>query len=224
MDVQSKLTRHTSRRFMSYVLESGLGPLHGFSCLLPYRHNLYQISRAKRIARPTSVIFDGDKDVINDPIFPFETVCKWSQLTAHSWGMPSAFERNTSEGILRIVVVMGAIVTSPRYSSTEFRVRIRTGCDGQALHEKPFLQKQNDLYGVPLKHGRPLQQDHHQASSVWFSFHTSTMWLFIAILIPIVDPVKSICSANDQDAAIAKTAAGSDCWAMALSSARGFRA
>ena len=50
------------------------------------------------------------------------------------------------------------------------------------------------------------------------------MWLFIAILIPIVDPVKSICSANDQDAAMAKTAAGSDCWAMALSSARGFRA
>ena len=65
--------------------------------------------------------------MINDPIFLFETVCKWSQLTAQSWGMPSAFERNTSEGILRIVVVMGAMVTSPRYSNTESRVRIRTG-------------------------------------------------------------------------------------------------
>jgi hypothetical protein len=36
----------------------------------------FQISRAKRIARPTSIIFVGGKDVINDPIFPFETVCK----------------------------------------------------------------------------------------------------------------------------------------------------
>ena len=52
--------------------------------------------------------------MINGPIFVFETVCKWSQLTAQSWGMPSDFERNTSDGILRTVVVMGAIVTSPR--------------------------------------------------------------------------------------------------------------
>lgn len=37
---------------------------------------LSQILRAKRIARPTSTIFVGGKDVINDPIFPFETVCK----------------------------------------------------------------------------------------------------------------------------------------------------
>lgn len=65
--------------------------------------------------------------MINGPIFALETVCKWSQLTAQSWGMPSDFERNTSDGILRTVVVMGAIVTSPRYSNTESRVRIRTG-------------------------------------------------------------------------------------------------
>jgi hypothetical protein len=83
--------------------------------------------RAKRIARTTSTIFNRGRDVINDPIFLFETVCKWSQLTAQFWGMPSAFERNTSEGILRTVDVMGAIVTSPRYSNTESRVRIRTG-------------------------------------------------------------------------------------------------
>ena len=88
---------------------------------------LFQISRAKRIARPTSTIFVGGKDVINDPIFPFETVCKWSQLTAQSKGTPSAFERNTSDGMLRTVLVMGATVTSPRYSKTESRVRIRTG-------------------------------------------------------------------------------------------------
>jgi hypothetical protein len=65
--------------------------------------------------------------MINGPIFVFETVCKWSQLTVQSWGMPSDFERNTSDGILRTVVVMGAIVTSPRYSNTESRFRIRTG-------------------------------------------------------------------------------------------------
>ena len=93
----------------------------------PGRYGLLQISRAKRIARPTSNILDEGKDAINDPIFLFETVCKWSQLTTQSWGMPSAFERNTSDGISRIVVVMGAMVTSPRYSSAEFRVRMRTG-------------------------------------------------------------------------------------------------
>jgi hypothetical protein len=37
---------------------------------------LHQISKAKRIARPTSCIFKAGKDVINDPIFPFATVCK----------------------------------------------------------------------------------------------------------------------------------------------------
>jgi len=82
---------------------------------------------AKRTARPTSAILPRGRDIINDPIFPFKTVCKWSQLTAQSRGMPSAFERNTSDGILRTIVVMGATVTSPRYSNTESRVRIRTG-------------------------------------------------------------------------------------------------
>jgi hypothetical protein len=88
---------------------------------------LSQISRAKRIACPTSPIFAGVRDVINDPILPFETVCKWSQLTAQSRGMPSTFERNTSDGILRIVLIIGATVISPRYSNTESRDRIRTG-------------------------------------------------------------------------------------------------
>src|SRR4030043_75177 len=94
---------------------------------MPWLALLPHISRAKRIARPTSIIFDGGKDVINGPIFAFETVCKWSQLTAQSWGRPLAFERNTSEGIFRTVVVIGAIVISPRYSKTESRVRISTG-------------------------------------------------------------------------------------------------
>jgi hypothetical protein len=85
------------------------------------------LSRAKKIERPTSAILRDDKEVINDPIFGLDTVCKWSQLTAQSLGMPSALERNTSEGIWRIVLVIGATVTSFRYSRTESRVRIRTG-------------------------------------------------------------------------------------------------
>jgi len=88
---------------------------------------LFYISRAKRIARPTSIIFAVLKDVINDPILPFETVCRWSQLTAQFRSMPSAFERNTSDGMFRIVVVIGTMVTSPRYSNTESLVRIRIG-------------------------------------------------------------------------------------------------
>jgi len=103
---------------------------------------------------------------------------------------------------------MGAIVTSPRYSNTESRVRIRTGrflsggmnlyqrispcfihhpksaqfpklrthrrqrgiartpgdagvlvaqgCSAQGRHEAPFLRKQNDLFGAPLKRDPPL--------------------------------------------------------------------
>jgi hypothetical protein len=77
--------------------------------------------------RPTSIILDAVNDVINGPIFPFDTVCKWSQFTAQSWGIPSLFERKTSEGMSRTVVVMGATVISPRYSNTEFLVSIRTG-------------------------------------------------------------------------------------------------
>ena len=96
---------------------------HGVGCW-PF---LFQISRAKRIARPTSAIFAGSKDVIKEPILPFDTVCRWSQLTAQYSGMPSAFERKTSDGMSRIILVMGATVASPRYCNTESRVRIRTG-------------------------------------------------------------------------------------------------
>lgn len=88
---------------------------------------LFQISRAKRIARPTSVILAWGKDVIRVPILPFETVCRWSQLIAQSRGMPSAFERKTSDGMSRTVLVMGATVMSPRYSNTESLVSMRTG-------------------------------------------------------------------------------------------------
>ena len=37
---------------------------------------LCHMSRAKRIARPTSIICDRGKDMISGPIFFFETVCR----------------------------------------------------------------------------------------------------------------------------------------------------
>jgi len=75
--------------------------------------------------------------MISAPILPFETVCRWSQLIAQFRSMPSSFERKTSDGISRMVLVMGAIVTSPRYSNTESRVRMRTGL---------FLSDRANLY------------------------------------------------------------------------------
>ena len=108
-------------------LPTGSGKTVIFSELPRYLKKTLYISSAKQIARPTSTILIGGKVVIRAPIFPFETVCKWSQLTAQSRGMPSDLERNTSEGISRTVLVIGATVTSPRYSKTESRVRIRTG-------------------------------------------------------------------------------------------------
>lgn len=79
------------------------------------------------MAWPTSAIFAAGKEVIKEPTLLFETVCMWSQLTAQSRGIPSAFERKTSDGISRTVLVMGATVTPPRYANTESRVRMRTG-------------------------------------------------------------------------------------------------
>jgi len=48
-------------------------------------------------------------------------------LTAQSLGTPSAFVNKASDGISRIVVVIGATVTSPRNSNAESLVRISTG-------------------------------------------------------------------------------------------------
>jgi hypothetical protein len=48
------------------------------------------------------------------------------------------------------------------------------------------------LCRAPLKRGRPLSRGHHQGSSGWFSYRASPMWLFIAVLIHIVEPVNSV--------------------------------
>jgi len=76
---------------------------------------VYSLSAsANEIAVATSRIRPDDKVVINEPILPFDTVCKWSQLTAHSFCIPSIPDNNISLGIDLIVEVMGATVTSPK--------------------------------------------------------------------------------------------------------------
>lgn len=44
-----------------------------------------------------------------------------------SEGIPSDLVKKTSLGISLIVEVIGAVVTSPKYSNIESRVRIKTG-------------------------------------------------------------------------------------------------
>ena len=63
-----------------------------------------------------------------EPILLLVTVRRWWRFTAQSLGIPSACVRNTSDGISRTVEVIGAIVTSPRNSTAESRVRITPGC------------------------------------------------------------------------------------------------
>jgi len=58
--------------------------------------------------------FSLDNVVIKEPILSFETVCKWSQLMAQSFCMPSRFDKSTSLGMSLIVEVIGAMVTSPK--------------------------------------------------------------------------------------------------------------
>jgi len=56
--------------------QSGTAATAGISAELTGWQLLFQMSRAKRIARPTSNILVRGRDVINGPIFPFATVCK----------------------------------------------------------------------------------------------------------------------------------------------------
>ena len=51
---------------------------------------------------------------INEPILFFDTVCIWSKLIAQSFDIPLLIFKNTSEGISLIVLVIGAIVISPK--------------------------------------------------------------------------------------------------------------
>ena len=82
---------------------------------------------ANRTAFATCSIFTVERLPTGPPSRLRGTVCKWSQFTAQSRGGPSSFASTTSLGMLRIVEVNGATVTSPRLEMMESRVRIRTG-------------------------------------------------------------------------------------------------
>lgn len=86
-----------------------------------------QRSNANLIAFLILSTLSFGKVVIKDPIFDCETVCMWSQLITQSLCIPSCRVRSTSLGISRIVEVIGATVTSPKYSKTEFLVKITMG-------------------------------------------------------------------------------------------------
>ena len=71
-----------------------------------FLYNYNQIFNAKLIAVRISPSFSPDNVVINGPMFDFETVCMWSQLTAQSLCMPSRRDKSTSLGMSRIVEVV----------------------------------------------------------------------------------------------------------------------
>ncbi len=101
-------------------------PLRGYPIISSHPLFSYK-SRENNIALRTCFNSSCEIVVMSEPIFPFDTVWIWSKLMAQSLFMPSCLERETSLGISLTVEVMGAIVTSPRYSRIESRVRIRTG-------------------------------------------------------------------------------------------------
>lgn len=64
---------------------------------------------------------------MRSPILPLGTVWMLSKFAAQVLGKPSSFVRMTSVGMLRIVDVIGAMVTEFSTGMAELRVRINTG-------------------------------------------------------------------------------------------------
>jgi hypothetical protein len=68
-------------------------------------------ARANEIAATVSFIFPDVSRAIRAPMLLLGTVCRLSKFAAHVFGNPSASVKMTSVGMLRIVDVIGAIVT-----------------------------------------------------------------------------------------------------------------
>ena len=77
-------------------------------------HSYLPKPRANRRAERTSFIRDAGRAVITAPSLSLATVWTWSRLMAQVRDIPSSGVRSTSEGMSRMVVVTGAMVTSPR--------------------------------------------------------------------------------------------------------------
>jgi len=75
-------------------------------------------------------------------------------LTAQVRGNPSVSLRATSEGISRIVDVIGAMVTSPRNPMADCRLRMRTGrflpgAESDTTESRPGASVGPGLFGAP---------------------------------------------------------------------------
>src|SRR5262249_48907862 len=82
---------------------------------------------ANEIAAPASFILFDVSRVMRAPMLVFGTVCTLSKFAAHMLGNPSASVQITSVGMLRMVDVIGAMVTEFNIPIAESRVRISTG-------------------------------------------------------------------------------------------------
>ncbi len=85
--------------------------------------NPHEVRRARR----TSDHFESGRVQSGDPMRSRRARDKWSELRAHTTGIPSSGERATAVARPRMVRVTGTTMTSLRWSMTSLRVRIRTG-------------------------------------------------------------------------------------------------
>ena len=82
---------------------------------------------AKDTAAPASFIFRAVNRAIRSPMLLLGTVWRLSKFAAQVFGRPSSLVNTTSVGMLRIVEVIGAMVTEFSTSIAESRVTISTG-------------------------------------------------------------------------------------------------
>ena len=82
---------------------------------------------ANDTAAPASFIFCAVNRAIRSPMLLLETVWRLSKFAAQVFGRPSSSVNTTSVGMLRIVEVIGAMVTEFSTPIAESRVTISTG-------------------------------------------------------------------------------------------------
>lgn len=109
---------------------------------------------------------------MSEPMRPLQTVYRWSTLMAHSLLIPSRLFNTTSEGISRIVEVIGATVTSPRNWIAEFLVRISTGLSlsgwGNLYQRISFLSVDPNLFFLPPAEFTRFDRPSRVTASVFF--------------------------------------------------------
>lgn len=105
-------------------------PVIDSCCLSSVHQQGFQSSfkpSANDTAAPASFIFRVVNLAIRSPMLLLETVWRLSKFAAQVFGRPSSSVNTTSVGMLRIVEVMGAMVTEFSTPIAESRVTISTG-------------------------------------------------------------------------------------------------